>query len=524
MADRDTLIAVLKQTGRRLRRNRALGLAMFAAVGVVGAVAVAQFLEGVQAARRGPSGHSLTVTVLLVAVGFAAIAVWSLMQASRVTLERAAAEADARAGLDDTLKSALWFSRDAAPTPWIAMLLSRAAAAARSLDPARLIPFVVPRGLRVAAVSVIVLLVVARVAPALVPASDAIAASQAAAASRTDDVALLRDLADQAERAGDAATADKLRKLLAALQDPAASAADRQRALAAARAALDQRGLEAGASLESLRQLADNLGNRDDLREVAEALRQGDVAKAAEALKKVAAARGEKSDEAAKTSVGAEKSIAEELKDAIQSSAPGAGEDKGGETQGKLAKAVQGLQELAQKLDVQQQANQAGRKLDALSMSLSRQSALSAARYGQSQGVPNSGESPDTGNASIKGGTLYRLGAVAKEKQAGQREGGRAGDSSGNNQGEPVVGDEIARIDAKYQLEALRGRDADAPDGPDEKFYAASRAGDAKTAFANVTPSYRHAAEEPMAAERIALRHRSIVKQYFSQVQEQPPK
>ena len=524
MADRDTLIAVLKQTERRLRRNRALGLAMFAAVGVVGAVAVAQFLEGVQAVRRGPSGHSLTVTVLLVAVGFAAIAVWSLMRASRVTLERAAAEADARAGLDDTLKSALWFSRDAAPTPWIAMLLSRAAAAARSLDPARLIPFVVPRGLRVAAVSVIVLLVVARVAPALVPASDAVAAGEAAAAARIDDAALLRDLADQAERAGDAATADKLRQLLAALQDPAASAADRQRALAAARAALDQRGLEAGASLESLRQLADNLGNRDDLREVAEALRQGDVAKAAEALKKVAAARGEKSDEAAKTSVGAEKSIAEELKDAIQSSAPGAGEDKGGETQGKLAKAVQGLQELAQKLDVQQQANQAGRKLDALSMSLSRQSALSAARYGQSQGVPNSGESPDTGNASIKGGTLYRLGAVAKEKQAGQREGGRAGDSSGNNQGEPVVGDEIARIDAKYQLEALRGRDADAPDGPDEKFYAASRAGDAKTAFANVTPSYRHAAEEPMAAERIALRHRSIVKQYFSQVQEQPPK
>ena len=525
MADQDTLIAALEHTERRLWRNRALGVSMFAVAGVAGLGALALILEAVVSARRGTTGHGLTITVVVLGATFAILAIRSLLSSSHVTLERAAAEADARGGFDDTLKSALWFARGAAQSPWTDSLIERAAGIARGLDPVRLIPFARPRGIGVAVAAVVVLLVLARFAPAFLPSPEALAAGAAgpAASVGADQIGLLSELADQADRAGDAATAAKLRKVVAALQDSGASAADRQRALAEARAALDQRGLEAGASLEALRQLADNLGNRDDMREVAEALRKGDVAKAAEALEKVAAARGEKpaADDKAGARSDTEKSAAEDLKEAIQSTAPGATDDKGGETQGKLSKAVQGLQELAQKLDVQQRANQAGRKLDSLATSLSRQSTVNAARFGQSQGAPNSGDSPDTGNASIKGGTMYRLGAVAKEKQAGQREGGRVGDASGDNQGEPVVGDEISRIDAKYKLEAVRGRDSDAPDGPDEKFYAASRAGYAKTAFTAVTPAYRHAAEEPMAAERIALRHRSIVKQYFSQSQEQ---
>ena len=525
MADRDILIAALEQTERRLWRNRALGVSMFAVTGLAGLGAVALILEAVMVVRRGTTGHGFAIIVVVVGAIFAILAFRSLLSSSHFSLERAAAEADSRGGFDDTLKSALWFSRGAAQSPWTDSLIARAAGIARGLDPVRLIPFTRPRGIGVAVAAVVVLLVLSRFAPALVPAPAALAAgaSGAAVSAGADQIGLLRELAGLADRAGDAATAAKLRQVVAALQDPGASIADRQRALAEARAALDQRGLETGASLEALRQLADNLGNRDDMREVADALRQGDVAKAAEALEKVAVARGEKpmANDKAGVKSDTETSVAEDLKDAIQSTTPGAGDDKGGETQGKLSKAVRGLQELAQKLDVQQRANQAGRKLDSVATSLSRQSTVNAARFGQSAGAPNSGDSPDTGNAGIKGGTMYRLGAVAKEKQAGQREGGRVGDASGDNQGEPVVGDEISRIDAKYQLEGVRGRDADAPDGPDEKFYAASRAGDAKTAFAAVTPSYRHAAEEPMAAERIALRHRSIVKQYFSQAQEQ---
>lgn len=525
MADRDTLFAALEQTKRRLWRNRALGFSMFAVAGVAGVAAVALIVEAVGAARGGSTGHRLAVTAFLVATGLAVLAVWWLLASSRLSLERAAAEADARADLDDTLKSALWFARTGEVSDWTAPLMARAAGIARNLDPVRLLPFAMPRGIGVAAAGVVVLLILSRIAPALLPAAGSLAADAPGAPPRpgAEQAALLDELAGQAERAGDAATAAKLRQAIAALRDPAASADDRARALAQARAALEQGGLDAGASLEALRQLADNLGNRDDMRDVAEALRQGDVAKAAEALAKVAEARGEKpmaADKPGEKSATATSAV-DDFKDAIQSSAPGAADDKGGETQGKLSKAVQGLQELAQKLDVQQRANQAGRKLDALATSLSRESTVSAARFGQSQGAPNSGDSPDTGNASIKGGTMYRLGAVAKDKQPGQREGGRAGEASGENQGEPVVGDEISRIDVKYQTEAVRGRDSDAPDGPDDKFYAASRASDAKTGFAAVTPSYRHAAEEPMAAERIALRHRSMVKQYFSQAQEQ---
>lgn len=135
MADRDTLIAALEQTERRLWRNRALGVSMFAVAGVAGMGAVALILEAVMAARRGTTGHGFAITVVVVGAIFAILAFRSLLSSSHFSLERAAAEADSRGGFDDTLKSALWFSRGGEQSAWTTSLIARAAAIARDLDP-----------------------------------------------------------------------------------------------------------------------------------------------------------------------------------------------------------------------------------------------------------------------------------------------------------------------------------------------------------------------------------------------------
>jgi hypothetical protein len=184
---------------------------------------------------------------------------------------------------------------------------------------------------------------------------------------------------------------------------------------------------------------------------------------------------------------------------------------------------VQNLEEIAKRLDGANAISQARRKLNAVSMSMARESRLRAARFGQQEGTPN-GQSPDTGAADIKGGTMYRQAAVAQEKES-QRDGGRTGDASGNAQGDPVLGDEVKRPDAKYQLETVKSEDREGQGAGDDVFYAASRQGEAKTQYqAAPPPQYRHAAEEAMSPERIALRHRPIVKRYFTQLREREGK
>jgi hypothetical protein len=110
---------------------------------------------------------------------------------------------------------------------------------------------------------------------------------------------------------------------------------------------------------------------------------------------------------------------------------------------------------------------------------------------------------------------MYRLGALAKERRDGGQESNRAGDNTGNAPGDPVVGDETSRIKAKYKRETVRGQEADGNDGTDTEFYAASRRAEATVELQAVESRYRHVGETALSPERIALRHRTQVRQFF---------
>ncbi len=528
MSDREILLTALDGVERRLRLNRNLKHLTVAASSMLAAAIVAVALSVFTPSQPGLFGLPLVWT--LFALAALVIAGFTLVRALRPgTREEAASEADLRGSLHDTLASALWFSKQGDASPWIPLLMARAAKMAASLDPARLVPIVAPRGVRSFVVLALALGAFSWIAPRLAPSGDAVAddttAARQAAAER---IAELRRLAEEAGERGDSVAKAKLEKVLAALERPGASDNEKRQALDQARQLTEQRALEAATDRERLRQLADQLSGRAEFGEVAEALRAGDAKGAAEALKKVASSRGEAVATRDPTEADGPKppgdaSLVESLQESLQSAAQNQDRDVNGETQGKIAKAVQNLEEIAKRLDGASALNQARRKLDAVSMSMERESRLRAGRFGQQEGTPNA-QSAETGAANIKGGTMYRQAAVAKEAE-GQRDGGRTGDASGNAQGDPVLGDEVKRPEAKYRLETVKSEARDGEDAGDDVFYAASRQGEAKTQYrAAPPPQYRHAAEEAMSPERIALRHRPIVKRYFTQLREQDGK
>lgn len=440
-----------------------------------------------------------------------------------VPLETAAAEADRVAGLKDELKSSLWFARSGVATPWVAAHVTHAEQLAGGIDPRRIVPFAMPAS-GWAAIGLLAMLAgVTWLSPRFTPhferhVSPAQVAHEPEAVVKPEVAKLM----DEAAQIGDAEARAKLEKALAAIDDPRRSAGERQRALEDARRLVAQRALDASAATEQLRSLADALDGRQDMKDVAQALRAGDAKQAAAALRKRLEGADRKKDG---DGVGArspnpqtsDKALVDALKKSLQAEAKQQRDAGGGETSGRIAKAVQNLEEIAKRLDTAAALNQVGRRVAALSTSFNRETNMRAARFGEQQGTAQGQQASDTGNANIQGGTMFRLGAVARERRQPGQESSRAGDASGSARGDPVVGDEVSRIDVKYKRETVRDQDGGAGAGRDSAFYAATREADAQVDFVPVEHRFRYVGEEAMSPERIALRNRTQVKEFFSE-------
>ena len=511
----------LAGVARRLRWRRALGSGALALACILCVAIVAVALGAILAPTALAAWPRLIGGLLIAGI----VTVWLSRLVRPVTDAEAAAQADATAGLHDELKSSLWFSRSSADSPWVRAHLARGATTAASLDPRQVVPLGMPASGWPAIGLAGVLVVVTWLSPLFTPhvdgrSHDVAPPAAKAPADRRDMEALVA----QMERTGDAAAQAKLQQALSALDDPNRSVAEKRQALEAARQLAAQRALEAAAGAERLRTLADSLARRKGMEDVAEALRQGDARAAAEGLRsRLERAEGGEAgdrDQGVARAPADDQALADSLKESLQ---PGTEEKPSGEatgaTEGRLAKAVQNLEEIARRIEASAALNQASRKLSQMSTALNRQNDrnLRAARFGQQQGNANASESPESGEADIRGGHMFRLGAVAQEKKTSPtQERARAGDASGNAKGDPVVGDEVSRIQAKLKRESVTGREADGPDGPDSAFYAASRQGEVHVEYQAVEARYRQTGEEALGIERIALRDRARVRRFFS--------
>lgn len=512
-----SLLLTLDAVASRMRWRRVHRLAgiVASAIFVTGSV---MFALGAIVAPVGGGPWVRNAGLLVILGSLVGLAIGARRRVSRL---EAADEADRTGALADELKSALWFQRESAErSAFVAAHRARAESLAAQLDPRQLVPYRLLPSHRVAAALFVVMIGVGLLSPQFTPHFGDRSAGTLADAGRSNPAGPPGAATDEpAAAAADGTARDPLARTLAALDDPARSIEEKHKALEAAQQLAAQRALEAAAGRERLQALGEALSQRDGYEDVARALKEGDARQAAEALKSRLADGGgagsDREESPGEPAAAPDPAAVDRLAEALQAATQSAPDDRSASAQRNLAKAVQNLEDISKSIEATEALGRSARRLDAMTTELKREGNLRAARFGERGGTNQAQSGPETGESNLKGGSMFRLGAVAQERRNPGQDNNRAGDASGNAQGDPVVGDEVRRIQAKYKRETVRDRETD-EGGADSGKFAASRAAESKVAYRDVDSRYRRTGEEALSAERIALRHRAQVKGFFT--------
>jgi hypothetical protein len=193
-----------------------------------------------------------------------------------------------------------------------------------------------------------------------------------------------------------------------------------------------------------------------------------------------------------------------------------------------IERVVNALQEANQQLEVQSRVTEVKRRMQDAMIPTSQRSALSASQFDSSDNAPNATASPDTGNADIRGGTMFRQGAVTRRNDDDPaRDGNMSGSAAGNSEALALEGAATRRLDAQLKLEAIQRRDNAGND--DEKadqgwFYSASQEQKSLLGFEDVRARPNFDRENAMSFERIPIRQKQAVKDYFLNLHESEKK
>ncbi len=515
--EREQILGLLTQIQRRQQLNRALHVLALCGGLVLLALIAWRLLRWL--GETAPAASALVILAALLG-GFAVVSLLAIaMLREGPSARRAARAADLRAALKDELVSAHAFIEDGRASAWVAAQLQRAGRTARGLQPAQIVPLHLPATLlAVLAAGAVILAIAWRAAPR---APTATLSEDARPLDRSEraQVDALRALADTLR---DQEAAAKVKKALAALDRPGASQEAQRRALADAQEALEQSRLKTAAALEGLSRIGDRMRSQAGMEGVAEALRRGDAKEAAHLLSQMQP-RGSGSE---KTQAGngdagpapgaGEKSLDQVMKEATQS--------KGGpEAAGSAAmkEAIDRLNKIAQELEADSKVTQANQAVQKLQMSVAQRSTLSAGRFAQ-QNDQDGTPAPETGQADMKGGTMYRSAAVAQGKGGSEsQEGSRAGDAQGDAPSDPLLGAHAERLEAQLKRTAIQ----DGGEAKDEQqktpwFYAESQQQQAHAQWREVQARGRAAEADAGGNQGISIQHRQIVKDYFMNLRE----
>jgi hypothetical protein len=518
MSDREVILQALAEVQRRFRLNRVLHqLAILLEMAALG-VLLWRLLH-VLGDRAAPATALAALVAVLVWIGCGALLLRSFL-GRRFDLGRAAARIDGRAALRDEVQTAAWFISDggrqrAAQAPWVDAQLTRAAATVARLDIPALLPIRFERLTVAGGIGIVFLLALAWTLPRLLSPADALASRESTEASvSAREVQSLRELIAQTT---DPATADKLRQALKSIERPDASDDEKQRALAAAEEAVEQRNLQAASAREGLFRAAQRLQGRAGMEEVAKALQEGDARKAAEMLQQSTGAGPTGGPPSRDTDPHAnEKDLERMLETAARS-----GESDHGEAASVAAhEAIDRLKQIAEQLDSQAELARAAQTLQQMQLAVAQRSQMAAGRFSQ-EAAQNSTAAPSTGETVMPGGKMFRSAAVAQaNKPSSQQEGSKTGNALGDSEAEAVLGNKITPLAVQLKRESVAGEQDAASQEGRTWFYAQSKEQTSVLESRAVEAKARYAQADTAGGEGIALRHRRIVKDYFIHLHE----
>lgn len=416
---------------------------------------------------------------------------------NRFTLAQAAGAVDAQAQLKDELKTAYWLSSGSAESPFVTLQIARAARTSSGIDPRRVVPTRFPRTAWSALpLGGLVLLSAFWEAPNAHSWHGRSAGPPAVANLGV----LLRETQDEHAR--------QLAEALGVLEDQAASLQARQQALSKARQAQDEIDLRAAAARETLARLTGTLAAREETRRAGEALAQGRTAEALEMLDRLAVEAAEGQAQGTERQSDAQPADVKINQEALQ-------------------QVLKDLRDAQRAVDTQSRAAQVRRRMENFLVAAMQGRSLTAARFGNQASTPAATPAPETGNADLKGGSMFRQGAVARsENPSESQEGSKTGAASGDAEALPPEGVRTERLEAKLKRERVSSAEGSENEAEDW-VYKPTQAASARTGFADVRSLERFAEAGAPSREQIPVGQRQFVRDYFlnlhqSQEQREP--
>ena len=516
--ERSTITAVLRRIDLKVRFNQTLHHLSVATCLVLSAlllIEVAPLLVPV----------SVPPETLIVAAGsaaFLAFLIWSQVGGWR--LERAAGVADQRAGLHDEIKSAYWFIRQDDSSPWVDLLVGRAAQTARRLDPRRLVPVTIPRRFGLALVLFGLLQVMALV-PSDSPLLRFAAASDSTRFERARE-AYADEIRDLIDGEGDELLdEDALALLEAALEELEAAETsfdDVLRDLREAQDELDEGNLEMAATRDALEELLQEFAGSNELAEFVDAMMNQNLSDAAEGLRDLSdqlgdlasqdlAELGERLQDASQI----DEPVIDELLEALREAADAISEDRLEDAKEALKRVAAALEEIAQRQARQEANNDASDAAEAMQEALAQQPGGSPgqaqAQIAQSQSV--SGEQSDASAASPSS-------EVTRSEGSDGTQSGPAGNATGDPSGNELELGASTTLEAQLALEVIDGETPEFAEeerelDPEDLFQEASRQQSSIVQYSDVRAPSQYSQGSALNAERIPWRYRSLVKKYF---------
>lgn len=522
MKEREIITGVLRALGRRLWINRVIRDATFGLCIILFCLLCFQLVQPALAASVPFAASAL---YLALAVAFAAVTVEIARHcARRVSTRQAAAQADSRANLNDELTSAHWFLNQGEISATAQLHVRRAADTAARLDLASIAPRGSHANVLVVALLGLLLAALISVTPYLSHFRDF---NQANAATGPGGASDPRALANDAP----AATGiESLDLALRTLSQGEASGQEVARALADARDAIDRANMEAAAARDGLTKLAGALADNPRFEAVAQAVRQERIGDAVTLLRlqQAESAPAAAPENAADNLAGQSDAPQGQIDEALESAARDLAGMSTQINQEAIDRVIAALEQADERLEEQGQANSVKRNLEKNLGATAQRSQLTPSQFDSRSNAPNPMPSPDTGNSSMRGGTLFRQAAVARDEGESASEGSQAGEASGDAAALPLEGVATARLDAQLKLERMaQDSGAEGETGEDDSrnwFYSPTRAQQSSLPNESVRFHADHVRESAAVHDRVTVRQRNSVKNYFLNLHESEKK
>ena len=523
--ERSTITAILKRIDLKVRFNQTLLHLSVASCLVLGALVLIELAPRLVPVNTPPGS-------LIVGVGsaaFLAFLLWS--QIGGRQLGRAAGVADMRAGLNDEIKSAYWFMRQDDSSPWIDLLVGRAAATARRLNPRRLVPVTIPKRFGIT-LALFGLLQVLALVPSDGPLLTFVVASDSIRFERTLDTYAeeIRDLIDgEGDELLDEEALALLELALEELEAEDTSFDELLRDLREAQDLLDEGNLEMTATRDALDELGEEFSGSNELKDFVNALRNQDLSDAADRLRDLAERLADLDGleltelaELLQEASNLDEPAIEELLKALQQAADAIAEDRVPDAQEALNEAADEIDQITDRQARQQANNEAAERAQALQEALARQPMSAEGQTQMAQGQSGEAQQANASMAAPSSAVNRSEGA-----QPPGTESGPAGNATGDPSGGPLELGASTTLEVQLALEVV---DDTAPEFPDEEreldpedlFQEASRQQGSIVQYRDVRAPSQYSQGSALNAERIPWQYRSLVKKYFLAIRPAP--